>query len=67
MKNVRTYGVECNEAVLRVDIFPSDWVGLVAEYQRCLDGQVHDHESLRSQLVRENLERVCDEKTGPCE
>jgi len=66
-KNVRTYGVERNEAVLGVDVLPSDWVSLVAENQCSLDSQVHDHESLGSEFVRENLECVCDEKTGPCE
>jgi hypothetical protein len=60
-------GVECDEAVLRVNVGPRDWVGLVAENQCSLDGQVHDHESLGSELVWENLERVCDQKTGPCE
>jgi hypothetical protein len=56
-------GVECDEAVLWVDVCPGDGVGLVAEYQCSLDSQVHDHESLGSQLIGENLKRVRDEKT----
>lgn len=60
-----TYGVESNESPMWVDVFPRNWVSLIPEHQCSLDGQVHDHKSLRSQLVRENLERVCDEEARP--
>jgi hypothetical protein len=56
-------GVECDERVLWVDVVPGDGVGLIAENQCSLDSQVHDHESLGSQLIWENLKRVRDEKT----
>jgi hypothetical protein len=52
---------------LGLDVGPGDGVGVVSENQCSLNSQVHDHESLCSQLVWENLERVGDEETGPGE
>ena len=42
-------------------------VGISVEGQGGLDGQVHDHETLGTELVRQDLDRVADEQTGPGE
>ena len=48
-------------------IVPGDWVGVVSKHERRLNRQVHDHESLGTQLVGQNLESVCDEQARPGE
>jgi len=63
-------GVEHAEGpglLLLLEVVPGDGVGVVTEHQGGLDGQVHDHDSLGSELVWENLESVGDEETGPGE
>lgn len=45
----------------------ADGVGVCVEGQGDLDGQVHDHETLGTQVVRQHLDGVADEQTGPCE
>ena len=40
-------------------------VGVGVEGERSLDHQVENHETLGTQLVRQNLNGVTDEKTGP--
>lgn len=42
-------------------------VGVVVEREGGLDGQVDNHETLGTQLVRQDLDGVADEETGPRE
>lgn len=42
-----------------------DRVGVGVESEGGLDGQVHDHETLGTQLVRQNFDGIADEQTGP--
>lgn len=53
--------------LLLLEVVPRDGVGVVPEHQSCLNGQVHDHDSLGSELVWEDLEGVRDEETRPSE
>ena len=53
--------------LLLLEVVPGDGVGVVSEHQGGLDSQVHDHDSLGSELVWENLKSVGNEKTGPGE
>lgn len=39
----------------------------LAHGQDSLNGDVHNHQTLRAQLVRQNLQRVADEQTTPAE
>ena len=44
-----------------------DGVDVVVDGQGNLDGQVHDEDTLGTELVRENFDGVGDEETGPGE
>ncbi len=58
-------GVEERQVPVVWKVVPGDWVGVVSENQSSLNCQVHDHETLGTQLVWKNLERVGDEKSRP--
>ena len=45
----------------------SDGVGVGVEGKSALDRHVHDHETLATKLVGEDLDGVADEETGPGE
>jgi hypothetical protein len=59
------YGVEERQVPVLGEILPGDGVGLTADGQDSLDGDVHDHETLGTESVRQDLERVGYEKTRP--
>lgn len=51
---------------IRVEAVKSKRVDVLVDGQGNLDPEVHDHETLGTNLEWQNLDGVCDEKTGPC-
>jgi hypothetical protein len=49
------------------EVLESQGVGIGVECESALNGQVHDHKTLGTQLVRQDLNGVADEQTGPGE
>lgn len=60
-------GIESGQVPMIRHFFPRNRVGVISKHKCCLDRQVHDHETLGTELVRQDFERVCDEKTRPGE
>ncbi len=57
-----THGVEETEVPVGRQVVPGERVGLGAESQRGLDGDVHDHDTLGTQMERKDLESVRDKQ-----
>lgn len=49
------------------EVVESDGVGIGVEGQGSLNREVHDHETLGTQLVRQDFDGIADEQTGPGE
>lgn len=47
------------------EVVPSDRVGLTANGEDSLDGNVHDHKTLGTECVGKNLESIGDKQTRP--
>lgn len=60
-----TYGVEEGEVPVLWQVLPSHGVGLTTDGEDSLDGDVHDHETLGTKAVWENLKRIRDKQTRP--
>lgn len=58
-------GVEERQVPVVWEVVPGDWVCVVSEDKGSLNSQVHDHETLGTQLVWEDFEGVGDEKSRP--
>jgi len=50
-----------------LEVVPCNWVGLISENESGLDSQVHDHQSLGTELVWQDLKSVGDKETRPGE
>lgn len=61
----KTYGVEERQVPVVGQSLPRDRVCLTANSEDGLDGDVHDHEALATEAVRQDLEGVCDEQARP--
>jgi len=57
--------VDKREVVMVGEIGPGDGVGVVSKNQCCLDSEIHDHETLCTEFVWQNLECISDEQTRP--
>lgn len=63
-----TYGVDEVEAPgVALEVLEGDGVGVDVERQGSVDEDIHEHKTLGAQLVREDLDGVADEQTGPGE
>lgn len=64
MRGRGTHSVEEHEVPVLGQAVPGDLVGLVAEGEDGLDGDVHEHHALGAQLEGQDLEGVGDEHAG---
>lgn len=65
---VRTYSVDQVQLPqVAGKVLKRQGVGVDVERQTGLDADVHDHEPLGAQLVRQDLDGVADEQAGPGE
>lgn len=64
---VKTYSVEESQIPVLRKTIPGNRIGLTTDSEYSLDGDVHDHETLGSKSVWENLESIGDKKARPGE
>lgn len=57
-------GVEKHKVPVVGQVVPGEHVGLVTQGKNGLDGEVHDHHTLGTELEGEDLEGVGDQQTG---
>jgi hypothetical protein len=60
-----TYSVNGVELPSRVEVVEAQGVNVLVDSQSDLDEQVHDHQTLGTNLERQNLDSVGDEQTRP--
>ena len=61
-----TYSVDNVELVGRFEMLESNWVEVLVDDKSDLYPEVHDHETLSTDLERHDLDSVRDQKTRPC-
>lgn len=62
-----TYSVEERQVPVVWQALPCNRVCLAADSKDSLDSDVHNHQTLSTKAVGQNLESVCDQQTGPGE
>lgn len=62
-----TYSVDGVELPGGLEIVEAIGIDVLIDAERSLDPEVHDHETLCSDLERQDFDSVGDEQTGPCE